>query len=633
MKSFFKRTFANLKDRMIFRTLLIYLGGAWVVVQVISLLIDRYHLPGYIFDLLMVFVIAGIPGSMVIAYFHGQSGTQKVTRLEVTFHSIIVLLAIVASIIFVDFSDGRNFTPVEHDENTIAVLPFENMSNDKDDEYFSIGITDDIITQLSKIEDIQVISRFSVMKFKNSEISLQEIADELNVTVILEGSVRRIGNQVRISTQLINVSSDENIWAETYDREMTEVFAVQSDVAQSIAKVLRVKLSPKERQRIERQPTANLDAYDFYLKGREYYYLYRSSDNELAINLFKEALKLDPDYAMAYAGLGDAYAQRVLRYSWPNNWLDTTILMGNRAIGLDPELAEGYKALALGYSYKGFTSKAIEADQRAIELNPNFFPAIANLGVEYGRKGEIDKQIPMLEKTITLVPRLPIPYIQLGEAYASLGDDTKGFEFIEEAIQMQPDFTESYYALSRIHIRRGELVKAFEVASHGLEITPEDPGLMAKMGEIELFYGKPDNAEAYFEAVYDLNLGVHALLDPIGLSPSYLGYVYSITGKPAAAEALFEQLEKGLVDAIESGNEFFMCKVELGRIYAVRGDNSGAIDWLEEAVESGWSDYRLALIDPSFESLKDDRRFLGIITEMKDRIEVMQKNVYGDNQK
>lgn len=627
MSSFFKKSFYKLKERKVFRTLLIYLGGAWIALQVIDMFIGRYEVSGFLFDVAMIFIIAGIPGSVIIAWFHGETGAQKVTKLEISLHSILLISAIVISAFAFQFYDSGTKVLIEHTENTIAVLPFENMSGDSEDEYFSDGITDDIITQLSKIEGIQVISRFSVMRYKNTDQSLYDIAKKLNVNIILEGSVRRIDNQVRISAQLINVETEENIWAEQYDREMVEVFAVQSDVAKKIAKSLRIELSPKERQRIETQPTANLDAYDFYLKGRDYYYLYRRDDNEIAIEHFKHALVLDPNYAMAYAGLGDAYAQRVLRFFWPDNWLDTTVVMGRKAIELDPELAEGYKALALGYSYKGWITKAIESDEKAIERNPNFFPAISNLGVEYGRMGQLDKQIPLLEKTIALVPLFPITYVQLAEVYASLGLDDKGFEYIDEAIYMQPDFTESYYSLSRIYLRRGELTKAFEVTSQGLEITPDDPGLMAKMGQIEIFRGKVDNAEAYLESVYDLNLGVHSLMDPIGMSPSYLGYVYLKSGKPNVAEALFLQIENSIKEAINNGNQYYKCKLELGKLYAIRNKKVEAFLWLEEAFEGGWFDYRMALIDPTLDNLKQESDFKNLIRKMKKRVYAMQKSV------
>jgi TolB-like protein/Tfp pilus assembly protein PilF len=631
MGSFFRRAFFKLKERKVFRTLIIYLGGAWVVIQVIALFIDRYNLTGFIFDVLMILIVTGIPGSVIIAWFHGESGAQKVTKLEITLHTILLSLAILATVFYYNIKMSEKPPVIEHAENTIAVLPFENISGNENDEYFSDGITDDIITQLSKIEDIQVISRFSVMPFKNTELSLYEIAGKLNVNVILEGTVRRIDNQVRISAKLINVISGENIWAEVYDREMTEVFEVQSDVAKSIAKNLRIELSPAEKSRIETQPTANLDAYDYYLKGRDYYNLLKKEDNEIAIDFFKKALSQDTNYAMAYTGLADAYTQRVMRFAWPTNWLDSALVAGEKAILLDPELAEGYKAVAMSYALKGWDSKAIDANLLAIDRNPNYFQAINNLGVLYGRLGLIDKQIPLLEKAIALAPRFALSYVQLGEAYSNIGFDEEGISLINKAISIQPDFAEPYFSLSRLYLRQGEFTKAYEIATKGLSISPNDPGLQAKMGQIELFKGEYNNAEPYLEEVYDLNLGITTLMDPIDLSPSYLGYVYLKTDKPTVASALFVQIETTIKQAIENGNEFYVTKVELGRAAAINGHTDEAIKWLTTAVEEGWFDYRMAEIDPTFDLIEKNRAFKNLLIEMKDHVYEMRKNVLNEN--
>ncbi|MEJ2594097.1 MAG: tetratricopeptide repeat protein [bacterium] len=625
MGGFFNKLFLKLKERKVFRTLIIYLGGAWVAMQVISLFIDRYALSGFIFDMLMILIIAGIPGSVLIAWFHGESGTQKVTRLEIGLQSALITLAIIAGFITFNVRAGDEYAAPDHDENTIVVLPFENMSDNQDDKYFSDGITDDIITNLSKIKDVQVISRLSLKDLQISEMSINAIASKLNVNLILEGSVRRIGNQVRISAKLINVETEENIWAETYDREMTEVFAVQTDVARNIADNLQIKLSPKVKRRLEYTPTANLDAYDLYLKGRDYYNLYRDADNEIAIELFKEALKLDPEYAMAYAGLADAYAQRVLRYHKPRNWLDSTIVTAQKAIALDPEVAEGYKALGVGYAYQGLNELAIEANQKAIDRNPNFFQAINNLGVIYGRLGELDKQIPMLEKAIALAPLYSIAYVQLGEAYAELGFDEKAFDLIEESMQMQPDFAESYFSLGRIYVQRGSLEKALEVTRKGLSISPDDPGLMANMGQIEMFRGNYDEAELYLEKVYDLNLGVYSLMDPIGLAPGYLGYVYLKNNKPNIAEVVFKQVDATLKESISEGNDYYRCKLELGRNYAIQNKREEAVLWLKQAFESGWHEYRLAMTDPTLKSVRNDKEFKAIMDKMRRKLKSMHE--------
>ena len=235
----------------------------------------------------------------------------------------------------------------EVDSKSIAVLPFDNLSPDPENEYFSLGITEDIITQLSKIPDLRVTSRTSAMRYQDSEKSVREIARELQVASILAGSVRRVGNQVRITAQLIDSKTDEHLWAETYDREIEDIFAIQSDVAEQIASSLKVELSPEDRARIERKPTESLTAYDYYLKGRDHYYSYSRENNEQAIEFFNEALEVDPDYALAHGGLADAYAQRWLWYGFSEEWLDSAIEESNKAVALDPDLAETYEAEGL----------------------------------------------------------------------------------------------------------------------------------------------------------------------------------------------------------------------------------------------------------------------------------------------
>ena len=182
------------------------------------------------------------------------------------------------------------------------------------------------------------------MRYKDSQKSLREIAQELQVAAILEGSVRRVGIQVRITAQLIDPEADEQVWAENYDRDITDIFAIQSDVAEQIASSLKVELSPEDRERIERQPTQDMTAYDYYLKGRDSYYRYTREDNESAIELFQRALEVDPNYALAHGGLADAYAQRWLWYGFTEEWLDSAIEESNKAVSLDPDLAEAYEA-------------------------------------------------------------------------------------------------------------------------------------------------------------------------------------------------------------------------------------------------------------------------------------------------
>ncbi|MFQ5866364.1 MAG: tetratricopeptide repeat protein, partial [bacterium] len=394
------------------------------------------------------------------------SPPQKKWGFLVGAAAALVLLILVAFHLF------RIPEPV--DRKSIAVLPFENMNRDEESEYFSNGITEDIITQISKIADLRVISRTSSTRYKGSEKTLREIGAELSVAFILEGSVRRAGDRVRIVGQLIDAQSDEHVWAETYDRELVDVFEIQSEIAQQIADAMQAKLSSAEKHRIMSKPTENLTAYDYYLKGREYYNHYRKQDNENAIDLFEKALELDTNYTLAYAGLGDAYAQRAWIFGFSVDWLDSSIVISNKAIALDPDLAEGYKALGLAYEFKGWYRKALEANRRAIERNPNYHQAIANMGWVNWFIGELDEALRWMEKGLSLDPTSPMMYFGLGIIYRALDDYVKAKEMYHKALELQPDFAYAHWELSIIYLEEGKYQQALASSQKMLSLNPKD---------------------------------------------------------------------------------------------------------------------------------------------------------------
>lgn len=238
-----------------------------------------------------------------------KSRAKPFVRVALILGAIAVLAVLLAAFLWQTRARRPVPSGVQVDRKSIAVLPFENLSPDPENAFFADGMTEDILTQLAKIRDLKVISRSSVMRYKGTQKPIRAIAQELGVATVLEGSVRRAGNRVRIVSELIDARNDQHLWADTYDRDLKDVFAIQSEVAQQIAGALRATLSPAERQLIERSPTENLAAYDQYMKGRELYYHYRKADNESAVQAIQKALKLDPNFALPYAGLGDAYAQ------------------------------------------------------------------------------------------------------------------------------------------------------------------------------------------------------------------------------------------------------------------------------------------------------------------------------------
>src|SRR3989304_10288310 len=244
-----------------------------------------------------------------------------------------------------ELSSGVKEAP-KSDKKSVAVLYFENLSSDPESDYFAAGMTEDIITDLSKIDGIRVASRNAVLPFKGKPVDIPVLGRKLNLDAVLEGSIRKAGNRLRITAQLIDVKEGFHLWAERYDREVSEVFDLQEEIAKNIASALRIKLSPKEEEKLGLKYKGNPQAYEYYLKGRNYYYKYTRQDMLTAIQMFKQALEIDPNYALAHAGLGDAYYQMVEKlFDSDKTLMQKAEEAAQKAIEIDPLCAEGYKAL------------------------------------------------------------------------------------------------------------------------------------------------------------------------------------------------------------------------------------------------------------------------------------------------
>ena len=336
----------------------------------------------------------------------------------------------------------------DYDSKSIAVLPFNNLSNDIDDEYFADGMTEDILTELSKIQDLMVISRTTIMKYKGTTKSLKEIGKELSVATILEGSVRRVGNRVRITGQLINTANDHHIWAEKFDRDIEDIFAVQDEVATAIANVLRIKLSDKEARLISSSQTESIEAYDLYIKGRSISYSYSLSNLYKAINYFNEAIKIDPNYALPYAGI--ARSKTTLTFflfhddDFSKEQLKEAKFHAEKAITLGPEEAEVQFTMGL-YLNRLNDHSSYKYLKKAIELNPSHAHAHDEIGDYYlDIHGDLDQAIDWYEKALKLDPDL-VPAMAL-RIYTILmkGQLKRAQVLIDEGLKRHPNVV--YYS-------------------------------------------------------------------------------------------------------------------------------------------------------------------------------------------
>ncbi len=520
------------------------------------------------------------------------------------------------------------------EQTWIAVLPFKNLSADPDNEYFSDGITGDIITQLSQIADLSVISQTSTMRYKNTGKSIREIGEELRVDAILEGSVRRAGGQVRITSQLIDARSDEHLWAETYDRELRDIFKIQSDVAEKIARALEVRLTREEKSRITAESTQDMAAYDAYLRGREYYKKFQKEDNETAIVLFKEALEIDPDYALAHAGLADAYAQRALRFDFTQAWLDSAYVAASKAIGLNSELAEGHKALGLVYQLEGRNSSARDAYKKALEYNPNLVVAVGNLGWNAMLSGRADEAIRWFNKSIRLGRGEESQAESLGGlgiAYLLLDDPETARHYFEKALEIRRYELFSNAGLMWLEMAEQRYDEVRDRILRLMMLTPDHPSLIQWLGMVDYVEGNLSEARQHLAKAVELYEGRWSIFGGPHDCQVQLAYVLWQLGEIEAAKVLLDEasnaIKRRIKDGDERGEQFYW----LAQAECIRGNRSEALRWLQKAFDSGFVIIRVVEGDPLLADLRDDPQFKEMTADLKTRIANMRERVEKNN--
>ncbi|MCI0493759.1 protein kinase [candidate division KSB1 bacterium] len=490
------------------------------------------------------------------------------------------------------------------DKKSIAVLPFTNLNGSKEDEYFSDGITEDIIIQLTKIADLKVISRTSVMQYKSVNKNVRDIGRELDIATVLEGRVRRAGNQVRVVAQLIDTNNEELLWAETYDKEMTGIFAIQTDIAQQIAIALKAKLASPEKVQIEKQPTGNITAYDYYLKGREYYYRHNKEGYEMAGSYFAKALELDSTYALAYAGMADACAQTEL--------LDSAITLSRRAISIDSSLPEAYKALGLAYFNKGWLRKSLAANLHALELNSNHSSAMVNVGWAHLETNPVEA-LPWLKKAFTVDPTSGSIVSAIGAAYMALVDDANAERWFKKSIEIVPDYMRNYLRLWQLYSRGGRYDAAKEIEQ---KLLVNAPNYLQVTGLSYLMDHNYGQAKEYYEKTVSIDPKFRSL---------ELALFYKKTGKESEAQKIFDYYSNRCQINIEQGNERNWPRYELARIHAALNRKSESYEWLQKAIDTGWIEYRWGMIDPLLENLHNDERFQQMMAKVKAKVDQMRK--------
>lgn len=535
-------------------------------------------------------------------------------------------LPFVAAALFIALVAGSAYFlwPVRQDElgdPSIAVLPFQDLSGEESNQYLAAGITEDVISHLSKIQGIRVISRTTVMKYENTDRELPEIGRELGVAAILEGSVRLENNRVRVSSQLIDCRTDTHLWAETYDRSLGDIFDIQTDVAERIAEAMNVRISTAERELLSKRPTAEFQAYDAYLKARGYYRRYRYRDNENAIELYKRSIALDPDFALAYAGLADAYSQRVNTWGVNGHWSDVALETAQKAISIDPDLPEGYKALGFCYSNKGWLTKSLEAYQRALSLRPQYEEAMNNTAVVQHMLGRWDEALFWARRRLRYAPGNVISSTNIGEILNNLGYRDEAILWLDRALEGEPYYFDAHKQLAYGELFGGQPEAARQRMTRLLKVHPNTVASLLVAGETELFDGNPEQARKYFDRAIEASQGTNVY------AHLRMGELLWRMGEREQAEQHLAYAVKECRARIELGSESWFHPWALAINAAARDEEEEALDWLAKAVDHGRLSYRWDLTEPVFEKLRERAEFQELMGRMKARTEDLTQRV------
>jgi TolB-like protein/Tfp pilus assembly protein PilF len=508
--------FAELRRRNVYKVAVAYSVVGWLLVQVTTQVFPIFEIPNWALRLIVLAIIIGFPIALVIAWAfeltpEGLKRTEvadamppaSIGRKRYAWIYIVVIGAVIsAALFFIGRFTVQNKTttaaPNDIPSKSIAVLPFDSLSEDKSNAYFAEGVQDEILTRLAKVADLKVISRTSTQRFKSAPSDLRDIAKQLGVMNILEGSVQKANDKVRVNVQLINAMNDAHLWAEIYDRKLTDIFATESDIAKTIAETLQAKLTGSEKTAMSKKPTANPEAYELYLKGRFFWNKRTAADLRKGIDYFNQAISKDPSYALAYAGLADSYViLSVFGAASPQDSIPQARAAAKKALELDDTLAEAHASsgrIAGPFDFE--FERSIAEFERAIQLNPNY--AMAHHWLSWGpltALGRFDRAIAEGKRAVELDPLSLINNADLGgNVYLNSRRYDEAIAQLRKTIEIDPRFYIAHYYLGQAFQLKGQLTEAIAEYQKAVELD-DDPEALAYLGQAYARVGQRDEAQ------------------------------------------------------------------------------------------------------------------------------------------
>jgi len=574
--------FSELKRRNVYKVAVAYAVIGWLLVQVTTQVFPIFEIPNWALRLIVLAIIIGFPIALVIAWAfeltpEGIKHTEdvdlpagRISKNRTWIYVTVIGAALSVALFFVGrFSaPSSSASPAGLPEKSIAVLPFENQNRDPDTDYLCDGIPESIINSLSELPKLKVMSRNSVFHYKGKQTDAQTVGKELKVQTLLTGRVRQRGDSLTIGVELINAQDNSQVWGQQYNRKLADVFAVQEEIAKEVSAKLRLKLTGAEQEQLAKRPTENLKAFQYYMQGRAAAQRRTNAELLASVSFFERALQEDGKYALAYAGLADAYANLGYYGSIaPIEGRRKAEEAARKALELDDKLAEAH--VALGLVYIGFAPSNFSVGDRelrhAIELNSNLAVARYNLGLSFIRQGRLDEASAELMKARALDPLSSVIARAVAIPYYFKRDYARAFELLRQANELGPPLSATWEI--GLYIRNGSINEAF--------------------AEIEKAKGVRKN-------------------DPLFVYST--GMAYAASGKQTEALQTIKELEAISGASLSTAHW-------IAKIYATLNDKEMAFSWLERGLATG----ALGVFykdEPVWDPIRDDPRFVALVGKM-----------------
>jgi TolB-like protein/Flp pilus assembly protein TadD len=591
----------ELKRRKVYRVAVAYAIVAWLLIQAASILFPTFEAPLWVMKVFVTAVILGFPVALILAWAfeltpEGIRRAEEVAPQESRapkagrkWTAIIVVAAVLAAALLA-FQFTRTRSPVtaeqpkrtanmESMDKSVAVLPFENLSSDKENEFFAQGIQDEIITALSKISGLRVISRTSTVHYDSAPQNLSEIARQLRVSNVLEGSVQKAGDRVHINVQLIQAETDAHLWAQSFDRQLTDIFGVEGEVAKSIAASLQATLSPQEKARVETKPTTNADAYVLYLRARDYQMRPDNflQDFESAAQLYKQAITLDPNFALAHARLSAVMSTIYHWYEPTQEVKQTARREADESLRLQPDLGEGHLALGLYFYYEeGNYEEAVRELNLAAKTLPNAGDVGLYIAAVQRRQGHFTEAIAAYQRAEASDPRNSVTLYDAAQTYFGIRDWPNAVKGMDRVLALAPDSLN--VKIQRAYIEffwKGSTAPIKAVLESFAPNLDPDGVVTFSRWDVNLMDRDPDAAE---RSLASARLENFVAPTGVPLPKSYLaGCVALMRNDLARAQHEFETARLILEQVVMKSPQDGIRHAQLGFLYALMGRKDDAL--------------------------------------------------------